>query len=91
MSITGPGHVPRPPFARRGMHPEAGRRIHLADGAAVFLVGDGDVGRQEVDSAHIQPDGADGPHRHLDVVGMHDVGDVDRGPAGADRLPVERR
>jgi hypothetical protein len=64
------------------MHPEAGCCIDLADGATVFLIGDGDVRREEVDPPHIQPDGLDGPHRHLDIVRVHDVGHVDRGPAG---------
>ena len=64
------------------MHAEARRRVDLADAAADILVGLGDVGREEIDAADVQPDGADRAHRHLAVVGVDDVGHVDGRAAG---------
>ncbi len=76
------GDVARRALARRDVHAEAGRGVDLADAAADVLVGLGDVGGEEVDAADVEADGADGADRHLAVVGVDDVGDVDRGAAG---------
>jgi hypothetical protein len=64
------------------MTAEAGRRVHLADRTARFLVGQRDVVGQEVDAGDVEADGRRRPDRHLDVVGVHEVGHVDRRPAG---------
>ena len=64
------------------MHAEARRRVHLDNGAADVLVGLGDVVDQEIDPAHVQPDGHHGAFGHVLVVGMHDVGHVNRRAAG---------
>ena len=64
------------------MHAEARGGVDLADAAADVLVGLGDVGGEEVDAADVEADGADGADRHLAVVGVDDVGDVDRRAAG---------
>ena len=37
---------------------------------------------QEIDAADVEVDGADGANRHLAVVGMNDVGDIDRRATG---------
>ena len=77
-----PGNVARLALAGRDVHAEAGRGIDLADAAADVLVGLGDVLGQEIDAADVEADRHDGAHRHLAIVGMDDVGDVDRGAAG---------
>ena len=84
MSITGPPTSRGPPLARRHVHPEPGRRVDLADGAADLLVGLGDVGGEEVDAAHVEADRLYRANRHLDVVGMDQVGHVDGGAAGGE-------
>ncbi len=84
MSITGPPTSRAPSLARRHVHAEPRRRVDLADGAADFLVGLGDVGGEEVHAADIEADRLHRPHRHLDVVGMDQVGDVGGGAAGGE-------
>jgi hypothetical protein len=65
------------------VHAESRRGIHLADGAADFLVRLGDIGAEEVDSAHIETDGLNRAHRHLDVVGVDLIGHIGGGaPSG---------
>ena len=76
MSITGPATSRGRALARRHVHAEAGRRVDLADRAADLLVRLGDVGGEEVHAADVEPDRLDRPHRHLGVVGMHQVGHV---------------
>ena len=74
--------IARCAFAGCHVHAEAGCRVDLADRTAAFLVGTRDVGMDEVDSADIEPDRLDRAHRHLGVVGMDDVGHIDRSAAG---------
>ena len=64
------------------MHAEPRRRVHLDNRAADLLVAFGDVGDQEIHAAHIQPDRLDGAFGHVLVVGVADIGHVDRGAAG---------
>ena len=84
-------HVARPALARRHVHPEAGRRVDLADGAADLLVRLGDVGGEEVHAAHVEPDRLDRarpPSRALSGC-TRSVMSVAVPPV--ERLPVERR
>ena len=76
------GGVARRALAGRHVHAEARRGVDLADAAADVLVGLGDVGGEEVDAADVEADGADGADRHLAVVGVDHVGDVDGRAAG---------
>ena len=64
------------------MHPHPRPGVDLADRAAGVAVALGDVGRQEVDAADVEPDRADRPLGHQLVVGMDHVGHVDRRAAG---------
>ena len=76
--------IARSPFTGRAVHSEAGRRVHLADSAAVLAVRLRDVGSEEVHTADVQSNRLDGAHRHLGVVRVDDVGDVGRGAAGGE-------
>ena len=78
------GHVARAPVAWRHVHSEAGRRVDLADRAADLLVALRDVRGEEVHATDVEPDRGDGAHRHLGVVGVHQIGHVARGAAGAE-------
>ena len=82
--MTGAGDVARRSFARRDVHAEAGRRVDLADAAADRAIALGDVRRQEIDAADVEPDGANRAHRHVAVVGMNDVGHVGGRAAGGE-------
>ena len=64
------------------MHAESRPCVHLADGAPGLAIGLGDVGREKIHTAHIQIDGLDGTYRHVPIVRMNDVRDVDGGAAG---------
>ena len=88
-STTGLGHVLRLAHRRVGVHPEPGRRVHLADGAAGLAHRLGDVGGDEVDAGHVQPDHPGGLLRDLDVVRVRLEGAVDRDAAGG-HVPGER-
>ena len=66
----------------RDVHAHARAGVDLADRAAGVAVALGDVGGQEIDAADVEPDGADRPLGHQLVVGVDDVGHVDRGAAG---------
>jgi hypothetical protein len=66
------------------VHAEAGGGVDLADPAADLAVGAGDVGGDEVDAGDVEADRAGGADRHLAVVGVDDVGEVDGGAAGAE-------
>ena len=83
MSIDGAPDVPRVPLGGVGVHAEAGSGVDLDDGATLLAHGAGDVGGDEVDAGHVEPD----DHRRLtgdlDVIGVDIVGAVDRGAAGA--------
>ena len=77
-------HVPRPALARSHVHPEPGRRVHLADGAAYVLIGLGDVAAEEIHPAHVEADRLHRPHRHRDVVRVNQIGEVGGGTAGGE-------
>ncbi len=82
MSITGPA-------ASRGV-PSLGATCMRNPGAALIsqmppptrLVALGDIGAEKIDAADIEPDGGDGAHRHVAIVGMNDVGHIGRRAAG---------
>jgi hypothetical protein len=84
MSMTGAGDVARGALGRGDVHAEAGGGVDLADAAADLAVGAGDVGGDEVDAGDVEADRLGGAHGHLAVVGVDDVGEVDRGAAGAE-------
>ena len=64
------------------VHPEAGRRVHLADRAAGLAHRLGDVGTDEVDAGDVQPDHPGRLLGDLDVLGVRLEGAVDRDAAG---------
>jgi hypothetical protein len=65
------------------VHAKAGGGVDLADAAAELAVRTGDVRGDEVDAGDVEADRVRGADRHLAVVGVDDVGEVDRGAAGA--------
>ena len=73
----------RVPLGGVGVHAEAGPGVDLDDGAPLLAHGAGDVGGDEVDAGHVEPDDHRRLPRDLDVVGVDVVGAVDRGAAGA--------
>ena len=76
------GHVLRLADGRVGVHPEAGRRVDLDDGAALLADGDGDVGHDEVDAGHVEADHAGRRLGDLDVLRVGLDRAVDRRAAG---------
>src|SRR5205823_7356941 len=52
----GPGDVLRISLGRMGVPAESGRGVDLDDGDADLAHGLGDVGSQEVDPGHVEPD-----------------------------------
>ena len=76
------GDVLRLADGRVGVHPEAGRGVDLADRAAGLAHRRGDVGADEVDAGHVEPDQPGGLLGDLDVVGVGVEGAVDRDAAG---------
>jgi hypothetical protein len=94
------GHVTRRAFGRLQVHAEAGRGVDLDDAAAGLAHRAGDVGGDEVDAGHVQAHGQGRAPGDAGVVGMDDVGAVDRraagrevgrGPQGDDGALVGRR
>ena len=76
------GHVLRLALGRVGVHPEAGCRVDLHDGAALLADGHADVGHDEVDARDVEADDPGGRLGDLDVLGVGLHGPVDGGAAG---------
>src|SRR5262249_13178003 len=74
-------HIARGTFTRRHVHAEPGCSIHLADAAANRAIALGDVLREKIDAADVEPDRAHRALGHLTVVGVNDVSDVGRSAA----------
>ncbi len=74
-------HVLRLTLGRVGVHPEAGRGVHLDDRAALLANRHGDVRDDEVDAGDVQANHPGGRLRDLGVLGMSFERAVDRGPA----------
>jgi hypothetical protein len=79
-----PGDVARGALGGGDVHAKARGGVDLADPAADLAVGAGDVRGDEVDAGDVEADRAGGPDRHLAVVRVDDVGEVDGGAAGAE-------
>ena len=77
-----PGDVLRLALGRVGVHPEAGRRVDLDDGAARLAHGRRDVRADEVDAGDVEPDDPGGRLGDLDVVRVRLDRPVDGRPAG---------
>ncbi len=75
-------HIAWPPDCGVGVDRQTRLLVDLDDGPPLIVDRAGNVGGDEVDAGHIQPD----HHRHLpgdlDVVGMDLVGTIDSGAAG---------
>ena len=82
MSITGPAASRGVPSEGATVHAKAGGGVDLADGTAGLAVGAGDVGGQKIDAGDVEADGQGRPLRHLAVVRVDQIGDVDRRAAG---------
>ena len=76
------GDVLRVADRRVGVHPEAGRGVHLADRAAGLAHRLGDVGADEVDAGDVEPDHPGRLLGDLDVLRVRLEGPVDRDAAG---------
>ena len=79
----GPADAARMPLGGVGVHAEAGPGVDLDDPAAGLAHGAGDVGGDQVDPGHVEPDDHRRLPRDLGVVRVDLVGAVDRGAAGA--------
>ena len=83
MSITGPATSRGVPSRGRDVHAEAGRGVDLADAAADLACSSRVMsGERKSTPPTSRPIARDRAHGHVAVVGMDDVGDVDRGAAG---------
>ena len=76
------GNVARRSFTRRDVHAKSRTGVHFANTATCLPIGFRYVPRQEIDAADVEVDGADSPNRHLAVIGMNDVGDIDSRSTG---------
>ena len=81
-STTGLAMYCGSPIGRVGVHPEPGCGVDLADRAAGLAHRRGDVGADEVDAGHVEPDQPGGLLGDLDVVGVRVEGAVDRDATG---------
>ena len=60
------------------MHAKTRARVDFTDAATRVPVGFRNVLGQEIDAADVEIDGTNSAYRHFAIVGMHDVGHVDR-------------
>ena len=84
MSTTGAATLRGRPFGGRNVHAEARGGVHFNHGPAAFIQRHGNVGGHHVDAADVEAHNAGHPLGQQHVVGVHLVGNVGGGAAGAD-------